>query len=943
MRFAVLGPIRAWAGEDEVPLGSPQQRAVLAALLLRRGQAVGITELVDAVWGADQPVEPVALIRTYVSRLRKVLEPDRTRGEPARLIESVADGYVVRIEEHSLDLVEFEAKVAEGRRLSTAGDLTRASELLRSALTEFGGTPLAGVTGPYAEAERSRLSDLRLGALETRLSADLALGRHQDVVGELPALRAKHPLREVLSELLMVALYRCGRQAEALEVFSSTRRTLVEELGVEPGPSLQDLHSRMLAADPSLSPTAPPPPEPGAGLESVAVVTPSQLPTDLPLFTGRIDALAQAQALLPAGRRPAAAIVNGMAGIGKTSLAVHWAHLIAADFPDGQLFVNLRGFDPDGGALEPATVILLFLDALGVRPHQIPPDLPAQAALYRSLLAERRVLIVLDNARDAEQVRPLLPGTSGCFVIVTSRNQLLGLVACGAAHPLGLELMSTDEARHLLIRQVGEARVAAEPAAVAEIIEHCGRLPLAIAVVAAQAAIHSRFSLAAIAAELKASHGSLDAFTGVDPATDPRAVFSWSYQALSPATARLFRLLSLHTGPDVTAPAAASLAGVAPREARLLLADLARVNLLNETSPGRYAFHDLLLAYSAELVDDHDTEAQQHEARQRVFGHFLHTAFAASVLLSPYREQITLPDLPPGATPEEFTDPQQALRWLRAERRTLVAAILQASEGKYADYAWRLAFMVDLFFYRLGYWHDSLLIHQAALDAAGRTGEPSGQAHAHRGLGFAFVQLERPAEAAHHLTTALELYTGLGDPLGAARTHRCLGFRANGVGDYDAACDHYRKAHALYEGVGDRSGQAAVLNEFGWTWILVGDYDQAVDHCTRAIALYTQTGELNGEAGAHDSLGYAYHHLGDHARAIACYHRALEIYRHIEDHVLEADTLVHVGAAERALGNIDAARAAWTTAAEILERSDHPDARKARKSLRLLDLPSTAA
>ncbi|WP_210594210.1 BTAD domain-containing putative transcriptional regulator, partial [Streptomyces sp. GESEQ-35] len=512
LRFAVLGPVRAWRGERELDLGSPQQRLVLAALLLRRGRPATVAELVDAVWGDRAPPAAVSVLRTYASRLRKVLEPGRDAGESPQVIVSAADGYLARVPEHSLDLGVFEQRVAEAKKLRAEGEVPAAAELLHTALDGWEGTPLAGLPGPLAETERSRLAEERLTTLETRLDVDVQLGRHNAVIAGLTALAGEHPLRERLCRLLMLALYRSGRQAEALAAYRRTRSTLVAELGIEPGASLQELHDRILAADASLTPSAP---EEEADTQESPVAgypaRPAQLPADLAAFTGRQAELEQTQALLSdEGERPSTVVISaigGMAGIGKTTLAVHWAHRIAHRYPDGQLYINLRGFDPTGTVMPPEEAIRVSLDALGVPPRRIPGSLDAQAALYRSLLTNRRMLILLDNARDTEQVRPLLPGSPGCLVIVTSRSQLTGLIANDGAHPLALSPLTPAEAHGFLARRVGAARLAAEPEATHEIIARCARLPLALAVVAAHAATHPGFPLDAVAKKLHDSQG----------------------------------------------------------------------------------------------------------------------------------------------------------------------------------------------------------------------------------------------------------------------------------------------------------------------------------------------------------------------------------------------------------------------------------------------------
>ncbi|MER8069113.1 BTAD domain-containing putative transcriptional regulator [Streptomyces sp. NPDC094034] len=705
LRFAVLGPVRAWHGERELDLGSPQQRVVLAALLLRRGRPVTVDELIHAIWGAEPPSAALSVLRTYASRLRKVLEPGRDAGESPQVVVSAADGYLARVPDRALDLGVFEQRVAQAAKLRAAGEVSAAAELLHAALDRWEGAPLAGLPGPLAEAERSRLAEVRLVALEARLDIDVQLGRHREVIAELTALTGEHPLREQLCRLLMLALYRSGRQAEALAAYRKTRGTLVAELGIEPGAALRELHNRILAADAALdlSVSAPaesqePPWErkdPIASPTARQPVSPAQLPADLGTFTGREAELAQLKGLLPDDGEPPATLlisaIGGMAGIGKTTLAVHWAHRIAHRFPDGQLYINLHGLHPTGSAMPPAEAIRIFLDALGVPAPNIPASPEAQAALYRSLLAGRRMLILLDNARDAEQIRPLLPGSFGCLVIVTSRSQLTGLVANDGAHPLTLNPMTPAEAHGFLARRIGAARLAAEPRAADELITLCARLPLALAIVAARAATYPGFTLDAIAQELRDNQGSLDAFTGYDPTTDIRAVFSSSYEALSAPAARLFSLLGLHSGPDLSVPAAAALAGLSPRETQRLLGELTGAHLLSARAAGRYILHDLLRVYAVERVLAEETPQERDGALERLWSWYLHTADAADAHLNPERRRGPLEPLPPGCHPLTFTAHDQALEWRETERTNLVAAVHQAAASGRVGTAGRLA------------------------------------------------------------------------------------------------------------------------------------------------------------------------------------------------------------------------------------------------------------
>ncbi|WP_328679425.1 AfsR/SARP family transcriptional regulator [Streptomyces sp. NBC_00343] len=943
LRFSLLGPLRAWRGPAELALGSPQQRAVLATLLLSRGQAVGVADLVDGVWGARPPQGAVAVVRTYVSRLRKLFEPERTPGRPSGLLVSIGDGYALRTDRVSSDLAEFEEAVARAELGRAAGDRAGAVRSLRTVLAAWGGAALGGVPGPYAEVARTDLAERRLGAVELGLSLELELGRHETVVAELLALRDAHPLREAVSELLLTALYRCGRQAEALEAYARTRRTLVDELGIEPGPSLRAVHARLLAGDPGLAgptlhgPTGDTHPPPGPPARRTSAVGPAQLPADLPLFTGRRTELDHVAALLPEGDGPPGtaviAVVDGMAGTGKTTLAVHWAHRIAHRFPDGSLYVNLRGYDPHGSRMLPGSAIEMFLVALGVAPQDVPEGLDARAALYRSVLADRRVLIVLDNAGDAGQVRPLLPGTPGSLVVVTSRSRLGGLVAGHGAHPLTLDLLSAGEAYGLLTRRLGRARVDAEPEAVAAIADLCARLPLALAIVAARAAHHPGFRLADVVEELRYHHGSLDAFVGDDAGTDARAVFSWSYRALSPGAAGLFRRLALHPGPDISTAAATALTGAPPREVRALLTELTGASLLIERAPGRFVLHDLLRAYAGELADAEDSGSARGAALSRMHDHFLRTAHNASSVLDPFRETIALPPGTTGSEPLRFEDRARATAWLRTERYVLRAIVQHAAAHGYDEHAWRTAANLDVYFNRLGFWHDLVEINSAALGAAQKLGDPLGQAYSLCGLGMAHAQLHHAQPASESLERALDLFRAVGDPLGRARVHRALAYLGNRTDRRAAAVDHYAQARDLFRAEGDLNGEAGVLNQVAWTYILIGDHATALDRCRESLLLYDETGDPYGAASTRDTLAYAYHHLGQYPEAIGQFERSARLFATIGDRYLEADVLRHLADAHGATGDRDAAREALRSALALLEEIGHPDAEDVRGTL----------
>ncbi|HCT76906.1 MAG TPA: transcriptional regulator, SARP family protein [Micromonosporaceae bacterium] len=616
-------------------------------------------------------------------------------------------------------------------------------------------------------------------------------------------------------------------------------------------------------------------------------------------------------------------------GFGKTALAVHWGHRVAHRFRDGQLYVNLRGFDPARTPVSPAEAVRGLLEAFQVPPQRIPATLDAQAALYRSLLAGKQMLVVLDNARDAEQVRPLLPGAPGCFVVVTSRNRLTGLVAAEAAYPMTLDLLPDVEAQELLVRRLGRSRVDAEPQAAQEIIDRCARLPLALSVVAARAATYPAHSLAALVDQLRDIRQSLDALDSVDPATDVRAVFSWSYHALRPDAARLFRLMGLHPGPDMAVPAVASLAGAPIDRIRPLLASLTRANLVSEPTPGRYALHDLLRTHAAELAHQHDHERLRHKAFRRLLDHYLHTASAAAALLYPHRDSVHLAPPQPGIEPVHLPDHQHALAWLTNEHKTLLAAIEHAAESGSDTHAWQLAWTMWTYLDLRGHWHDLGHTQTLALAAASRLDDRQAQAHAHRCLARAHRHAGRLDDAQAHLKQALDLFAEAGDHHGEGQVHYNISIMHGLQGNQWQALSHARLALKRFRTAGRPSMQAQTLNQIGFYHTQLGDFEQALTHCRKAVALLQRVGNRHGQAGVWLNLGYAHHHLGNHDQAADCYRRALDLYRDLGDRHGEADTLIKVGDNQVA-GDPESARHSWQQALHILDELSHPDAAQAR-------------
>jgi tetratricopeptide (TPR) repeat protein/transcriptional regulator with XRE-family HTH domain len=663
---------------------------------------------------------------------------------------------------------------------------------------------------------------------------------------------------------------------------------------------------------------------------------PRQLPAPIRHFAGRERELGVLSALLDgAGQAPGPIVisaVSGTAGIGKTTLAVHWAHRVAERFPDGQLYVNLRGFDPTGTVVTPGEAVRRFLDALDVPAQRIPADLDGQTALYRTLLADRRVLVVLDNARDADQIRPLLPAGAGCLALVTSRNQLTPLIATEDAHLITLGPLSADEALALLTQRLGGERVNTEPEATDAIIARSARLPLALAIVAAHAAAHPRRPLRTLADALSGGGTGLDALSAGDPTTDVRTVFSWSYRTLTPDAAGLFRLLGLHPGPDVSAAAAASLAAVPAGRVQPLLTELTQANLIAEPAPDRYALHDLLHAYAADLARTHDTD-EQSTTTGRLLDHYLHTAHAADRLLYPARNRITLTAPRPGVLPEELTDQRQAMDWFVAEASVLLAVLDHAATTRFDTHTWQLTWTLSTFLDQRGRWTELVGVGGIALTAAERLSDPTAEAHAHTTIACAHTRLRHFDDAQAHLECALDRYGRTGDRIAQAHTHHNLGYLADVRGGHATALDHTRQALDLFRAAGHLVGQANTLNAIGWCYAQMADLRQTLVHCRQALSMLKQLEDFVGQAHTWDSIGYAHRHLGEHTAAIASYQQAVDLYQRIGDRNGEATTLTRLGDTHHDAGDADLADKSWQQALAILDDLAHPDADTVRAKL----------
>jgi DNA-binding SARP family transcriptional activator/Tfp pilus assembly protein PilF len=904
--FLLLGPLLIRTGNGPVPVQAAKQRALLAALLLRANSVVPVDDLAEALWGADVPSEARVGVQNYVMRLRKVLGPARSR------IVTRPGGYLIQVEPGELDLDRFEDHVRIARTAARSGNWPEAASQASAALALWRGEPLADVGSDLLSARAvPRLAELHLQALETRLDADLRLGRHGDVISELRTIVAANPLRERLHGLLMLALYRDGRQAEALAAYQHARQLLIHELGTEPGPELEHLHQQVLTADAAL---VQPANETTAGRPAAAASAPRELPGDVAVFTGRAAELAELDRLLlgPSGGagcdRPTTAVisaVSGTAGVGKTALAVHWAHRAAGQFPDGQLYVNLRGYDPDKAVL-PDEALAGFLRSLGVPGQEVPQDETERAARYRSLLAGKQMLIVLDNAATVEQVRPLLPGHPGCRAVVTSRDSLAGLVARDGARRLDLDLLPPADAVALLRGLIGEM-ADAERAVATELAEQCARLPLALRIAAELAVSRPATSLADLVAELRNEQRKLDLLQADgDPRTAIRAVFSWSYDRLDHDTARAFRLSGLHPGADFDDYALAALTDSTVEQARKELGALIRAHLIQPAAPGRFGMHDLLGAYARELAYTRDGEPHGR-AMARLLDYYLQAAAAAMNALYP-AESLRRPDMPPSGTPiPSLADRGTAWAWLDAHLSCLVAITAHAAHHDWPWHATRLSITLYRYLLDSGHAPQALTLHADAREAARLCGDRAAEAEALMGIAAAQIAWARYREAAHHYQQAVALFREAGDRTGQARALDNLGHSQFIQGACELAADCHSQALALFRQTGDCVGEARALSNLGRVDERQGRVEQALGRHLEALAIFRDFGERHSESFALARLGRIYLRQSHYEQAARCFSDSLALFHKAGSKASEAEILTLLGLVRLRQGRYDQA------------------------------------
>ncbi len=992
MRFRILGPLEVWTDGKWQPITAEKWRSLLACLLLRANQIVSTEILVDELWGDGQPARAKNLISIYVLRLRRLLGDN-----DGQLLAYRSPGYVLNLADGDTDLGRFDSLVGDGRQALDDGDPVRAAALLSAGLGLWRGSFLANVpptTLIYSYSERA--TEHRLAATELWAQAAVACDRHDEVVTELRGLVGQHPLREGAWLHLMRALDGAGRRAEALETYGRARAAISDQLGVDPGADLRRFYAQLLAADaaqasaddaaPSRVPAdADRVPDAGQGRDDdpipagelpgtiamgsytesrIATGTgmaqalpvpppdpsmsrPTQLPADIGDFTGRdvqvrhlCDMLTSGTAVASPGAFPIA-FVAGAGGLGKTTLAIHAAHKIRDQFPDGQLYMDLLGATAQ--PLRPGDVLARFLRDLGQDVDKVLAGDEERAALYRTLLTGRRVLIVLDNARDAAQVRPLLPGSASCAVLVTTRNRTADLAS---TRYIDLNVLEDDEALALFTRILGDERVVAEPEATAEVLEACAGLPLAIRICAARLAARSHWPIATMARRLRDERRRLDELKVGDLAV--RASFQVSYDSLrlTPGgdpraagaidPARLFRLLGIWQGQWISLQAAAALIGASRDNTDVVeyaLEGLVDAHLLESPEPDWYRFHDLLRVYATERARADESQEERAAAAERLLRWYLHTADGAAHVVAPHRYHLPL-QAQSEVAPRWFETSEEALDWYDSERENIVVATRQAAQASLHDVAWRLPAGLFPIFNRRDNWADAIATHRVAVESAVLAGNRPGEGWARNNLGFALARLRDP-EAFGHLNQALAIRHELGDPPGAAQTAISLADAHLKLTGPAEAIDPYQVALAAAQEAGNRFLTTVALNNLGEVYLDLGRLDEAAD-CFRQ----TRDDSANpyGQAFSLHNLGRVYVELGRLPEAIASLRDALRLHERTGDMNGKATTYRYLGRAYRAAGEFALARESWEAALAIFRQvGREPEAIEVETAL--TDLP----
>jgi DNA-binding SARP family transcriptional activator/Flp pilus assembly protein TadD len=931
LEFRLLGPVEAWTADAPIGLGHARQRAVLAALLLYPNRLASIDQLIDRVWGETPPASARETLYGYVSSLRR-----RLRAVSAGQASIVhRGGYAIETDPALVDLHQFRALVEQARTVSGA----EKAVLLGDAVRLWQGVPLADVESPWLSRMRQGLQGEYSAAVLAYSEVEITLGRHADVVDLLRETVVASPHDERLVGQLLQALYALGQPARALEVYEQTRRLLADDLGISPSLELRDLHQRILRDDVSLNDLS-------LSRRQAVRRVPRELPHDVRGFRGRDTELAYLERMAAGGRSSGGSAticaIDGTAGVGKTALAIHFAHRVADRFPDGQLYVNLRGFDPCDSPLSADDVLDQFLRSLGINPEQIPAVLDERTRLYRSVLADRRILLLLDNAATAEQVRPLLPGSSTCLALVTSRRRLSGLLARDGAQPLTVDVLTRAEAVTLIGAIAGADGVAAEPGATEELARLAGHLPLALRIIAERHAGRKHWKIQDLVDELAGERDRLDVLAaGDDDQMAVRAAFSWSYRDLLPDAARLFRLLSLHAGGDFSTHAAAALADTTLGQARHLLDVLCAANLLEQNARDRYRFPVLLRVYATERADDEETEQERAAAVRRELTWYLHTVDAGARIVTPGSPHLPLEPPAPSRQPLVFTRHTSAMQWYETERDNLVSAIRQAADLGEDLVAWQLPKILLGFFYLRKHRADWIVTHQIGLDTARRLNDPLAEAWMLIGLGVAYQEIGRFNEALTQHRLGLALWRQIDDQRGEALSLANVGITFLGLRNPLRAVEYCQRALALARQIADPWCEGGALVFLSLVNRHLRHYPEALDYSRRALRVWYAIGDLYGQAWCLNSLGTVHRCLGHFDEAVNSSQRALAIRREIGDRKGEAASLNSLGKALYAAGRPDQARDAWLHALKVFEDLGDPKTNAIKAQLEGIDTTRT--
>jgi DNA-binding SARP family transcriptional activator len=916
----LLGPLDVVVGGQQLLMRSAKLRILLASLLVEPGRLVPVARLVEAIWGSDVPDNPRRALQLCVTRLRTFL------AEPGAgaVIVTGADGYRADVPAECVDVKRFHGLLARADRAADRSDHAGEWAALAAATRLWRGEALADVPSDVLHREYGHhLGEQRLRALERRIDLSLRDGRHEETVDELVELTAAHPLREKLWAQLITALDRSGRRADALTSYHLMRRQLAEELGIEPGVELRELHARVLAGGAVAAAGAAPAPFPAV---------PRQLPAEVIGFAGRADEIGRLHALLDEHEaetdRSTILVMTGMAGVGKTALAGYWSRR----FPDGQLWVDLRGYH-HRAAVTAEQALAYILRAFDIQGRDIPAELDSMVGLYRSVSDGRRMLVVLDNVSSVDQMYPLLPGGAGSFVLVTSRNELTGLVAEKGAQAIRLDPFTTEQARQMLARRLGGHRVDAERDAVDRIIGRCGGLPLALAIVAARAVARPGFALDALDQQLAAASDQLDNFASPHGGVDVRAIFSWSYQTLTAPAARLFRFLGLHPTTELSSAAAASLVGAARSEARRLLDELAGAHLVTERVPDRFALHDLLHPYATELATGHETAQQRRAGQRRLLEFLTCTALNARPLLQPSESDVAVRDIVDGVVPLTFGSERHAREWYQAERHNLIAGVDLAYAVSFDDLCWRLAHASWIYLHLNSSWNDVLRTHEVGLRAAERSGDRAGEAHMLSGIGSAYRATGRSSLAVETQRRALAIFQEVADVPGTATALSNLGAAYRDAGRFDEALACSRQAYEVDRARNEPGNMAISLYQIGLTLTAAGRAADAIPVICESLGALHQIGHRRGEALVLYALATAHTRLGQHDAAADHYRAALDIHLENGDRRHQAATLNGLGDALHKTGRLRESHDAWKHALAIYEELGAPDAADLRAKL----------